>query len=170
MLSGNRFAPASKLLAGAALCLVLAPGSATAVSLGQPLLFFSGRTEMISTVKVLAKKPYQSRTLGSGRILSDGSLALIQQVFDEGKSPEQRNWRIRKISPGRFAGTMSEAIGPVVVEQLGGRYRFKFRMKGNLSVEQWLTPLAGGNAAKSNLTVRKFGFRVASSTGVVRRI
>lgn len=170
MLSSNLSAPAGKLLAGAALCLVLAPGSATAVSLGQPLQFFSGRTEMVSTVKVLAKKPYRSRTLGSGRILSDGSLALIQQVFDEGRPPEQRNWKIRKLGPGRFGGTMSEAVGPVVVEQVGGRYRFKFRMKGNLSVEQWLTPLDGGEAAKSNLTVRKFGFRVASSVGFVRRI
>ena len=160
---------ARSLFATAAICLVLAPGSATA-SLPQPLQFFSGRTEMISTVKVVARKPYRSRTLGNGRILPDGSLVLIQQVFEEGKSPQQRNWRIRQIGPHRYAGTMSDATGPILVEELGGRYRFKFRMKGNLSVEQWLTPAAGGNSAASNVTVRKFGLRVASSVGFVRRI
>jgi hypothetical protein len=170
MLSWNQPVSARDLFASASMCLMLAPASATAVSLGQPLQFFTGRTEMISTVKVLAKTPYLSRTLGNGRILSDGSLALIQQVFDPGKSPQQRNWTMRRLGPGRYGGTMSEAIGPVLVDEVDGRYRFRFRMKGNLSVEQWLTPLAGGNSAKSNLTVRKFGFRVASSVGVVRRI
>ncbi|HEY4070589.1 MAG TPA: hypothetical protein VGM04_03420 [Sphingomicrobium sp.] len=166
----NWLVPARNLFAGALICAVLASSSATAVSLGQPLQFFLGRTEMISTVKVFARRPYQSRTLGTGRILPDGSLALIQQVFEEGKSEKRRNWKIRQLAPGRYGGTMSDAVGPVVVEEVDGRYRFVFRMKGNLSVEQWLTPVAGGDAAKSNLTVRKFGFRVASSVGVVRRL
>jgi hypothetical protein len=65
---------------------------------------------------------------------------------------------------------MSEALGPVVVDEVKGRYRFKFRMKGNLAIEQWLTPVEGGDSARSNLTVRKFGIRVASSTGVVHRL
>ena len=162
--------PTCRLLATAAVCLLLAPASATALSLQRPLQFFSGRTEMISTVKVLAKRPYKSRTLGDGRILPDGSLLLVQHVFDEGKSPRVRNWKIRQIGTGRYIGTMSDAAGPIQVEEVGGRYRFRFRMKGNLSVEQWLTPVAGGNAAASNMTVRKFGLRVATSVGVVRRI
>ena len=169
MFSMTRRVNARNLLATATVCLVLAPASAAA-NLPKPLQFFSGRTEMISTVKVVAKKPYRSRTLGNGRILPDGSLVLVQQVFEEGKSPKQRNWRIRQVSPGRYTGTMSDATGPILVEELGGRYRFKFRMKGNLSVEQWLTPAAGGNSAASNVTVRKFGLRVASSVGFVRRI
>ncbi|HEY7006772.1 MAG TPA: hypothetical protein VH392_09870 [Sphingomicrobium sp.] len=140
------------------------------MSLSQPLQFFSGRTEMISTVKVFAKKPYRSRTLGVGKILDDGSLALIQEVFGEGRAPERRSWKIRQLGPHRYGGTMSEAVGPVVVDEVKGRYRFKFRMKGNLAIEQWLTPVEGGDSARSNLTVRKFGIRVASSTGVVHRL
>lgn len=170
MFSVNWPTTARNLSAGAIICAALSSSSAPAVSLSQPLEFFSGRTEMISTVKVFAKKPYQSRTLGTGRILPDGSLALIQQVFDEGKAPERRSWKIRQLGPHRYGGTMSEAVGPVVVDEVKGRYRFKFRLKGHLSVEQWLTPVAGGDSAKSDLTVRKFGIRVASSTGVVRRL
>lgn len=125
---------------------------------------------MISIVKVIAKKPYRSRTVGSGRILSDGSLALIQQVADEGHAPQQRRWSVRQVAPGRYTGTMTEAVGPVRVDEVGGRYRFKFRMKGNLAVEQWLTPLPGGSAARSEVTVHKLGLRVATSNGIVRRV
>lgn len=150
--------------------MVLLAASADAVSMRRPLQFFAGRTEMLSVVKVVMKKPYRSRTIGTGRIRRDGSLALLQQVFDEGQPPQLRRWIVRQVRPGHYAGTMSEAVGPVMVDEVGGRYRFQFRMKGNLAVEQWLSPLAGGNAARSSLTVRKFGMQVASSDGMIRRV
>lgn len=170
MLSWIPSVPVRNSLVCALICLVLTPASATAPYLRQPLQFFSGRTEMISTVKVLAKKPYRSRTVGNGRILSDGSLVLVQQVFEEGHPPQQRSWKVRQLAPGRYVGSMTDAMGPVVVEEVGNRFHFKFRMKGNLSVEQWLTLQKGGNAAASSVTVRKFGIRVASSVGIVRRV
>lgn len=170
MLSMNRPLSARNFATGALMCLVLAPASAASIGTRQPLQFFSGRTEMISVVKVMAKRPYRSRTMGDGRILPDGSLALVQQVFDDGKSPERRNWKMHQVGPGRYAGTMSDAVGPVLVEEVNGSYRFKFRMKGGLSIEQWLTPVPGAEAAKTNMTARKFGFRVATSQGFVRRI
>jgi hypothetical protein len=170
MLIPNRPPSARPFLAVALACVALLPASATAVGVRQPLQFFNGRTELVSTVKVFARKAYNSRTLGNGQILPDGSLALVQQIYDEGQSPQQRKWRIRRLGPTHFGGTMSDAVGPVVVDEVGGRYRFKFRMKGSLTVEQWLTPIAGQDAAKSTVTVRKFGFRVATSTGIIRRI
>ena len=148
----------------------LLPASAVADNARAPLQFFNGKTEMVSTIKVIMKKPFRSRAIGTGRILGDGSLSLAQQVFDEGEPTKQRNWKIRQIAAGQYAGTMTEAVGPVVVEEVDGKYRFKYKMKGNLSVEQWMTPLAGGTAAKSTVTVRKFGMKVASSTGIVRKL
>lgn len=157
------------LLAGGLVCAAVLPVSADALRLRQPLRFFEGRTEMISLVKVVMRSPYRSRTIGAGHILPDGSLALTQRIFDEGQPPTQRRWRIRQVGPGRFTGTMTEAVGPVVVDEIGGRYRFTFRMKGSLAIEQWLTPLPGGRSARTDLTVRKFGMKVASSTGTIRR-
>ena len=148
----------------------LLPASAVAENTRAPLQFFTGKTEMLSTVKVIMKKPFQSRAIGQGRILGDGTLALAQQVFDEGEATKQRNWKIKQVKADQFAGTMTEAVGPVVVDAVEGRYRFKFRMKGNLSVEQWVTPMPGGNAAKSNTTVKKFGVKVATSNGVIKRL
>ena len=136
----------------------------------QPMRFFEGRTEMVSTIKVMMKKPYRSRTVGRGEILSDGSLSLTQHVEDAGKPPHQRKWRIRQVAPDKFTGTMSEAVGPVTVQAASGKYRFKFRMKGGLAVEQWVTPLPSGQAARTTMTVRKLGMRVASSEGTIRRL
>ena len=116
------------------------------------------------------KKPYRSRTIGRGQILPDGSLSLVQQVHDDGQPSHQRVWRIRQVSAGRFSGTMSEAVGPVQVQEIGGKFRFKFRMKGNLAVEQWVTPMPGGRSAQSKITVKKFGMRVASSQGTIRKL
>ena len=136
----------------------------------RPLRFFEGRTEMTGLVKVMMKKPYRSRTVGRGHILRDGTLSLVQQVEENGKPMRQREWRIRQVGPGRFAGTMSEAVGPVQVQLIGGKYRFKFRMKGDLAVEQWITPSPGGKSAQSKITVRKLGMRVASSEGTIRKL
>jgi hypothetical protein len=171
MLQSSRTLVPVRSLAGLTiLVMTMLPSAAVADSDRAPLQFFNGKTEMVSTVKVIMKKPYQSRAIGNGRITPDGTLSLAQQVFDEGEPSKHRLWKIRQIASGHYAGSMTEAVSPVVVDEVDGRYRFKFRMKGNLSVEQWMTPLPGGNAAKSTTTVRKFGMKVASSIGVIRRV
>ena len=171
MLRAKNHSSRARMFGGAAiLAVTLLPSAAVADNDRAPLQFFTGKTEMVSTVKVILKKPFRSRAIGSGRILPDGTLSLAQQVFDEGEPTKQRHWKIRQVESDRYSGTMNEAIGPVTVDEVDGRYRFKFKMKGNLSVEQWMTPLAGGDSAKSNTTVRKFGMKVASSTGIIRRI
>jgi hypothetical protein len=170
LLPSRTFSPARLLGSLAVIAVTLLPSAAAADSDRAPLQFFNGKTEMVSTIKVIMKKPFRSRAIGNGRILSDGSLSLAQQVFDEGQPTKERNWKIRQVASGQYAGTMTEAVGPVTVEEVDGKYRFKYKMKGNLAVEQWMTPLAGGNAAKSTVTVRKFGMKVASSTGIIKRV
>jgi hypothetical protein len=77
---------------------------------------------------------------------------------------------MRQVSRGKFSGTMSEAVGPVMADEVDGRYRFRFRMKGNLSVEQWLTPLPGGRSAQSKTIIRKLGLTVGRSEGSIRKL
>lgn len=177
--NGPMLSPTRKILAGrlllASLPVALLGASASAETaraerLSDPLRFFEGRTEGLSTIKVLARKPYRSRTLGRGQIMPDGALHLVQHVEDEGRAPYDRRWQIRQVAPGRFSGTMSEARGPVTVEEVGGRYRFRFRMKGSVSVEQWLTPLPGGRSASSTIIIRKLGMTVGHSEGTIRKL
>ncbi len=163
-----RFASLS-LLASAALLAVVPSDTADAQRTTEPMRFFEGSTEMVSVVKVMMKKPYKSRTIGQGRILPDGTLSLVQQVHDAGKPAQRRHWRIKQTDNDSFRGTMSDAVGPVSVDQINDDFRFKFKLKGNLVVEQWVTPLADGKSARTRMTVRKLGMRVATSEGMIRK-
>lgn len=161
---------ANRIIPAATAAFVLAAPSAAARPLVQPLTFFEGRTESLGTVKIFTKDPYRSRSIGRGRIEPDGSLTLVQQVQDEGKPQHERRWKIRQVASGHFAGTMSEATGPVLIDEVGGLYRFRFKMKGHVSVEQWLSPLPGGSSARNRMTLRKFGMTVGTGDGIVRKL
>jgi hypothetical protein len=137
---------------------------------GDPLLFFQGRTETVGTVKVIFRKPYHTRSIGQGRMEPDGSLFLVQRVQDDGKPATERWWRVRETGPDRFTATMSEAVGPVRIDKVGQRYRFRFKLKGNMSGEQMLTPLPGGRTALTNLKVKSMGVTVATTDGMIRKI
>ena len=160
---------AQRMLLPAAAAAFVLGAPTTAGPVVHPLNFFEGRTEGSGTVKIFMKDAYRTRSFGRGRIEPDGSLSLVQQVVDEGKPPRERRWRIRQVGAGHFAGTMSEATGPVTIDAVGDRYRFRFKMKGHLSVEQWLAPLAGGMAARNSMTVRKFGMTVGTGDGIIRK-
>ena len=150
--------------------MALSSGAGGAGQADNPMTFFEGRTESISTIKVVMKKPMQSRSIGRGQILPDGSLSLVQRVEEGDRKPFERRWKIRQVGPGRFTGTMTEAKGPVTIDEIGDRYRFRFTMKGNLAVEQWLTPLPGGKSASTRVTIKKFGMAVAKAEGTIRKI
>jgi hypothetical protein len=142
-------------------------GSQTTV---RPLDFFQGTTVSEGTLRVALKDPVRTRSVSRGSLEPNGTLVLVQRVEDEGEPPRERRWRIRQTGPRTYSGTMSEASGPVTVEQVGARYRFRFKMKGNLSVEQWLAPQADGRSARSNISVRKFGLVVATSQATIRKV
>lgn len=146
-----------------------ASAGAAEAQLADPLRFFEGRTESVSTVKLIMKQPFTSRAQGNGEV-DRGVLNLIQKVHDDGKPVFNRRWRMRQVGPGEFSGTMSEAVGPVTAEEVDGKYRFRFKMKGNLSVEQWITPLPGGRSAQSRTTIRKLGLTVGRSEGNIRKL
>jgi hypothetical protein len=144
--------------------------SAGAQPPSDPFSFFEGVTESVGTLKVVMHKSVWTRSVGRGQMRPDGSLSLVQRVEDEGRPPYVRRWVIKQVAPGRFVGTMSQATGPVTIDEIGDRFRFRLQMTGGLSVEQWLTPLPGGRSATSSMTVRKFGIAVASSQGTVRKV
>src|SRR5262245_55739421 len=103
------------LATAALLGVALSADVASAERVADPLRFFEGRTESTSTVRVITKRTYRSRTIGQGEIKPDGSLHLVQRVEDEGKAPYERRWLVRQVGPGKYSGSMSEAKGPVTV-------------------------------------------------------
>jgi hypothetical protein len=154
----------------AAVAVMLMSAPAAAAPPGSPMKFFEGRTEGTGTVRIMFGKVFRTRSIGHGHFEPDGTMVFVQKVVDEGKPPHERRWKIRQTGPHIFSGTMTEAIGLVKIEEIAGRFRFRFRMKGNLSVEQWLVPLAGGTTARNTLTIRKFGMKVGTSEGMLRKL
>lgn len=134
-----------------------------------PLHFFEGRTEMVSTTKIITQKPFLTRTVGHGKIADDGVLELIQHVEEQGRRKFDRSWHIRQIGPGRFGGTMSEAATLVSIERVGERYLFRFKLKDGLSVEEWLVP-QNDNLVRVLVTIRKYGIAVVHSDGWIRKL
>lgn len=136
-----------------------------------PLRFFAGRTEVDGTVKIMFHKAYKTHSVGNGVIGSDGVLTLVQEVRDEGKPAHERRWRVRPAGSGNFSAMMSEAVGPVTIERVGNdSYRFRYKMKGKLNVDQILTPLPGGRSASNVGKVRRMGVVVATTTGIIRKV
>jgi hypothetical protein len=156
--------------AAVALVLSLAATPCHAVSGDDALRFFEGKTESVGTVKLAMKKPYRSRAIGNGQITEDGTLILVQRVEDQGQPPRDRRWKMHKVAPGKYSGTMTEARGPVTVEEVEGKFRFRFRMDGNVSIEQWLAPSKDGRSATSKITIRKYGVLVGRSDSIIRKM
>ena len=58
----------------------------------------------------------------------------------------------------------------VALRQVGDRYKFNFKLKNNMSVEEWMTPAADRKSARTNVKVRRFGITVATSEGTIRKV
>ncbi len=95
---------------------------------------------------------------------------MLEQVINEpGKPPRTRYWRLRETGPGRFAGTLTDAAGPVRIDLLGDRLRIRYKGKNHLNFEQWLTP-TGPRTLSNRMKVRRFGIVVAHLDEVIRKL
>jgi len=135
-----------------------------------PLRFFEGRTEGRGTLRILFRSPQPISVQSVGRREPDGSLSVRQTIIQGSKAPRVREWRIRPVSPGRYAGTLGDASGPVTAEISGAALRIRFPMKGGLQAEQWLALQPGGRSAANVLHVRKSGIVVARLDETIRKL
>lgn len=77
---------------------------------------------------------------------------------------------LRKVSPGRYAGTLSDAQGMIAAEAQGNRLYLTFRVQGGHPAEQWLTLSTDGRRAYNELTVRRWGVPVAKLAEEIRKL
>lgn len=126
-----------------------------------PVAFFTGATHGRGELRELMGKPKKTSAQSVGRVEKDGWLILDQKVAVEGDPLRQRRWRLKQVAPGKYRGTLSDAKGPVEAEVRGQTVHIRYVMKGNIKVEQTLTPLPGGRSMIARGTFRKFGMKVA---------
>ena len=132
--------------------------------------FFEGSTGGQGRIKTAFGATRTLSVRSRGRIEPDGTLVLVQDVREAGKPGRTRTWRIRETAPGIFAGTLSDASGPVKGEVRGNRLHLTYRIKGGFDADQWLTLGPLGRSADNRMTVRKFGVVVAKVSETIRKL
>lgn len=134
-----------------------------------PIAFFAGRTEGAGDMKILLHATRHIRVHGRGVMQGDGSIVLDQTVDGAGKTPEHREWRLRKTSPGHYAGTLSDARAPVVADADGDTFHLSYESKSGFAIEQWMTPAPDRRSVANRLVARKAGFVVARLNETIRK-
>jgi hypothetical protein len=135
-----------------------------------PAAFFAGRTAGEGTVDIVFKSPEPLRVQGSGRLDADGTLVLDQVVRRGDRPPERRQWRFRRLGPGRFSGTLTDATGPVAADVRGNRLHLSYPMKGGVHAEQWIYLRPDGRTAVNRMSIRKLGMVVARIDETIRKL
>lgn len=133
-----------------------------------PLRFFAGRTEGTGRLHIVMRHPRTVRVHGRGRV-QGGELVLAQTVDEAGAPLRSREWRIRQIAPGRYAGTLSDAHGPVTGEASGDTLNLRYKAKGGVAIEQRLRLAPDGRSAANRLVARKLGIVVARLDETIRK-
>ena len=126
-----------------------------------PIAFFTGATHGEARLEQIFKTDRAVSVDSVGRPVA-GGLLLTQRIRVAGDRPRIRKWLLRRTAPGRYAGSLTDANGPVETLAIGRAIRIRYPMKGGLQVEQWLVALPGGRVLDNRLTVTKWGMRAAA--------
>lgn len=105
---------------------------------------FAGESAGNGTMEFLLGKPRVFHVQSHGIELKDGTFRLEQKVTFQGKPPEDRVWMLRTISPGHYAGTLSDAVGSVTGSTSGSHLSLEYRIKGPLVMHQQLQLMLDG--------------------------
>lgn len=132
--------------------------------------FFAGRTEGRGTLRIALHRPATVIVHGHGVVAPDGTLVLDQTVIEGAKPATTRQWRIVPAGPGRYAGTLSDAAGPVAGDVTGNRLHLVFAMKGGLHADQKIDLAADGRSAHNIMVFTKFGVTVATLDETITRV
>lgn len=131
--------------------------------------FFRGKTHGEGKLKIAFQGVKTVKVDSFGFQDKDGSLVIKQTVNEPGKPLKNRVWRLRETSPGHYQGTLSDAVGPVRIEQKGDSIRIRYKAKDHLDFDQVMTP-AGPRQVNNKLKVKRLGITVAHMDEVIRKL
>lgn len=142
--------------------------SSTRAATFDPAAFFTGRTVSQGTLKQIFASDRQTNVTTFGTLRAPGDMELQQQVTIGDEPTRHRTWRLRETTPGRFAGTITDA-GPVSGSVSGNALTLTYTLDNNLNVHQVVTVNPGGQSAENVMRIRRFGITVARLTETIRR-
>jgi hypothetical protein len=159
-----------KRAAALLLCALAAPAVADPGPKLDMLAFFTGRTHADNVIKIALHGPHKLIVDSIGGHNKEGEFVLIDTVQEEGKPVRKRTWVMRPAGPNRFVGALSDAKGPVEVTVSGDSALIRYTMKeGGLKVEQRVQLQRDGTLSNT-VVAKKFGLKVASVDGAIRKV
>ena len=134
-------------LLGLLVCLgaCAAPATSAVQPTFGPVRAFAGHSQGNGTLSVIFQSPRPFHVESRGFARSDGTFRLDQTVTFAGEPPRKRHWLLKKTSPANYAGTLSDAAGPVRGTTEGAQLRLVYALPGDLTMHQTLTLEPGGN-------------------------
>lgn len=134
-----------------------------------PLRAFSGRSHGDGTLSVVfqAPQPYHVESRGFAR--ADGTFRLEQTVTLDEKPPQKRHWILREVSPTHYAGTLSDAEGPVEGHTEGSQLALVYSLPGGLTMHQTLTLEPGGKIIDNVGRITFLGIQVGYLRETIER-
>lgn len=164
--------PALNALAAAAALAMLAQPAALpaqpAARTFDPVAFFDGQTTGEGQLKKIMSAAKATRVTGRGRI-DGGVLVLDQAVTIAGEPSRNRQWRLHAVGPGRWAGTLSDARGPVNASAAGAVLTIAYTSNDGMGITQLVTLAPDGRSARNLMKVRKFGMTLATLDETITR-
>ena len=131
--------------------------------------FFRGKTHGEGKLKIAFQSVKTVKVDSFGFQDKDGALVIKQTVNEPGKPLKTRVWRLRETSPGHYQGTLSDAVGPVRIDQKGDTVRIRYTAKDHMEFDQVMTP-AGPRQVHNKLKVKRLGLVVAHMDEVIRKL
>lgn len=167
-------APLALMLAGCVTApQALAPIPQAEAPRFDPFIFFDGATRGEGVMNKVRSDPVSVQVTSRGRIITEGlreaswaapprRVLVIDQTIREGEKPaRERQWRLHEFAPGRFEGTLSDAISPVTAHVQGNLLVIEFAIKGSFKVRQELTLSPDGQRAHNVTRISQLGVTAA---------
>jgi hypothetical protein len=134
-----------------------------------PIQFFAGHTRGDATLRLITGSSHRVSVDSHGIADGHGGLILDQAIREEGKQPRTRRWNLHPAGANRWAGTLTDAKGPVVVERTSADVTIRYSMPNGAKVEQHLRRSPGG-PVDNHLTVSRIGLRLATLEEQIRKV
>ena len=131
--------------------------------------FFAGRTHADNKLKIAFTATVPLIVDSVGR-MEGKEFVLVDTVHEGDKPVRMRKWVTHEVAPGHYAGTLSDATGPVDIVVSGDRATIGYVMKGGLNIEQVMQLQPGGRTLSNHVVARKFGLKFAHVDGTIRKL
>lgn len=129
---------------------------------------FTGASQGDGQLNVAFRRTRGVHVESTGQVAPDGTITVDQIITEQGKT-STRQWLLREAAPGRYAGSLSDASGPVEGVVEGNCLRLRFPMKGDLTAHQWLYAMPDGRTIENRMSIRKSGVLVARLKETISR-